>query len=453
MRRRLPRWAYLAAFGLLASGRPALADVFVARGSTPVLTHVDVLITEHGSERYQLVEQVSLRSEAPQLVWLRPLPGRATVEPGPQLFSALAAASQPVAPLADTVRARPFGPSVVTLALQRLFPSAPPPEVAGGPGEARDLSIDAVRMFSGETRTSTLSGAITLPRELERFLEGRDAPLALDDRRRVAGWLTRGDWVMAVAAYDRLPSAETPARIGPLLITLPGTPPRYPLARRSTDTLQVVFNVLAAGPRVPGQLPVMTDAATPAPPGGRSVLVYAGPVPPDSELSLGLEEDLSLRLPPNPLLTRARLETKAARLDEVSFGEPAPGTEPLAIESGTVPGTASDLLLCMLLGLAPLVLAPESWLILWIQERARDVARRGGSPLGVKLWALWCFGVAAYWFVALDGVARVAALGPLILGTAQLALPFTERIPSPFRAEIRRPAPTKDLPSGSIRPS
>ncbi|MEL6187849.1 MAG: DUF2330 domain-containing protein [Myxococcota bacterium] len=437
---------------LLGMAAPAHADVFAARGTAPVTaTQVEVLLTDSGDGQYQVLEQLWLRSEVSKLVWIRPLPARATIEPGPDLFAELSAATVPRVPLANAVRARPFGPSVVTLAADRLWPASAAPQTRARP-EARALEVDALELFSGEARTSSVTGEVFLPPDLERFLTRHDAPLSTVDRRTVSGWLRRGAVLMALAAYDRLPSDRSPSRLGPFLMTFSGDQPLYPLARRSTDELEIVFDVLASGARVPQQLPLASAGGPPAP-GGQATLVYAGAVAEESELDLRLVEHPELRLPASRVLTRTRLQTETARLDAVSFGASPPGADPIEVQTDQTPGTAGDLLLCLLLGLAPLILAPESWLILWIQERARDVARRGGSTLGVKLWALWCFGVAAYWFFTLEGLARVAALGPLILGTAQLALPFTERIPSPFRAEIRKPPGTKDLQSGTIRPS
>lgn len=438
-------------FGLagLWAPRPANADVFGTQGErVPKVARVEALLVEDPEGAY-LIESLYLPSAGAQTVWLRPVPGAPEMRPGPDVFETLIEGAVPTPPHAASIRSRPFGPSVVTLLAERLNPTPAPPNPRPLP-ESRPLEVDQLEIFRGSVETSTMTGSVSLPADLEIFLRRRGVTVREGGRRKLATYLNRGWSVIAASIYDPSPTNPVLGRIGPFRTQWSGEVPGYPILRRRSGA-ELLFGVIASEAKVAEKLGVVQGDQKP-PREGASELLFAGAVLPGTPLEAALTElELVNALAP-AVYTRFALRPGEAELDLVRFGPGAAALGAPEIPLAAPAGSPSDLLLCLLLGLAPLALAPESWLVLWLQGRARDSARGGGSRLGVKLWAAWSLLVAAYWFFSLVGLARVAALGPLIIGTAQLAVPFAERTPSRFRAELprRRVKSTTDVdPEGA----
>lgn len=423
----------------------AYADVFAARGAVPPReTRVDALVLEAGGV-YTLIEQVTLRSTASQFVWLRPFRARPINDPNqdppsPQILRDLATAAVRVPEYAEQIRSHPFGPSVLTFLSRAMSPANATPK-ALPPPTARPLEVDTMQVFDGLAVTSTITGATTLPRGLEAFLVGYGATLSEDDRRQLGRFLNRGWSILAAAVYDGQPSDANLARIGPLTFRFTG-PASYPLLPRGRRIgVDFLFYTLASSARIPQEFPARSQhgalelSATPA---GESVVTFSDSAYISPTLTFQLTQNYGLTLPEPAILTQTYLRPGDAKLDAISFAPPESAVGSPAPIAATRPGSPRDLLLCVLLGLAPLFLTPESWLVFWLQSQARDAAREGRPAFGVKLWAVWALGVGAYWFFTLEDFARVAALAPLLVGTMQLALPFSERTPSRVRARVQK---------------
>lgn len=421
----------------------ALADLFVSpEGRSARAFRVDAVLVDTGDGGDTWIEQISLHNQAPQIVWLRPVPRAPKVRAASGVFDILARGAVRRPELSDRVRAHPFGPSVLTLATQRLRD----PVLSVGPyppPEARPLTLDAVRVFQGTAATSSITGEVSLPPELRAFLRGRDIRLANADRAWLARYLNVGWSVLAAALFDDAPFSSAPARIGPLRFEHEVPDARYPLLRRTSSAgLDFVFYALGEEPLIPKEVP--TRAAPRGPdrrgPGGTgaAAITHASALVGQPEVALALADALELPITPELVLTQAFFRPASARLDLLSFVPPAQAETPPSLPSPTRRGSWPDLLSCFVLGFAPLVLTPEAWLVRWLQGRARDSARRGGLRLGVKLGAVWALLVAGYWFFTLEDLARWAALGPLVLGTVQLAVPFSEKEAPPVRATFRR---------------
>lgn len=436
----------------LSLAHPAAADIFATRGpEKPVEARIDVLVLEPQGALHAFIEQVTLINGEPQLVFLRAFPEPPAVSPAPKVFGALARAAIRRNDLANEVRVTPFGPSVLTLATRRLgWRHEPPPRVQPPP-EARPLQVEEVATFSGLALTSTITGKLSLPAPLESFLDRRDSRLAELDRLKLAAYLNRGWSVLALALYDRAPNPEAPARIGPLRFEIAEGLRDYPLqTRERDDPAAFVFYAAGSEPLVPAELGARVagpDDDLSSPPRGEVLVTFLEPLGSRPELSFQLSQELGLEVPEGAVLSQAVFRQGDVQLDRLTFDHPGrmAGSPPLPPPSRR--GGRADLFRCLLLGLAPLLFAPESWMLLALQERWRSRARRGGTTLGVKAWAVWPFATALFWLIALDGLARIAALLPLVVGAAQLALPYAERETAPIRVAFRRPKK-----EGSARP-
>lgn len=391
--------------------------MWAARGQGPSLLRVDAVL-EQGPGPVLLTERVTVSNSSPQLVWLRPVPEPVPFEDAAEELLQAVAAVEPTTPPAEGVRARPFGPSVLTYLMGTTDeqPLRAPPMPEG-----RTLLVDAVTTFSGRAETSSVTLVTTLPAEGEAFLQRFGVELDPEGRTELARYLNLGWSVVAASVRDPSPNPEQPAVLGPFASPLPKL--EYPLLRRAgVDGPSFMVSVLADGPRVPLDFLVVPPGAKTNEP--RAVVHYLGPFEPD----LGEQR----------VLTRFELWPGSSKSHSVRLGPPdaaivAPQLPPAPRDPG-----GFDLFWVLLLGLTPMVFAPEAWLMWGLQTLARARARAGLPAFGVKLGAVWGLIVAGYWLVAVDGMAKVAAVGPLLFATLQLAIPYAEREPAPVRAEFRR---------------
>ena len=426
------------ASALLAAGPAARADTLVVRpGQTATVHRSDVLLVRTGAS-FTMIERLTLESDAPQFVWIRPfriapIAARPSEDPFPILGSA--AVTEPT--WSERVRARLFGPSIVELARARWGQGGWAEAEPLRPPEAPKLTVLAMDRFAGEVRTATELGPAALPDRLEAFLRRFDVRLDEAQQAQLSRHLAAG-WTL-VAAAVRAPTAPPgPRALGPLRFVFEGTEDlTYPLLRRSqSDGMGFAFHVLAPKPRVPDQVTLHPDpraALETSPPGVASVRRSA---PLDEATRFSLTEILGRPVAPSAQLTQMVFRPGVAALDELFFVAPEEAADAARLPTPEPSGGAGDVFQCLLLGLVPLFLAPESWLLLWLQGLARERARRGERSPGVKLWSIWPLATAAFWFLALEGPARMAALAPLVVGIALLALPWTDREPDPVRARF-----------------
>lgn len=428
---------------LLPSIGSASPFLLPEEGATVAEPHHDVLLVQPSEGSSVLVERIALRSTAGRLLWMRAFRSEPTrVSPVALDFQLVSEADENPTPFADAVRSRPFGPSLLTPTLKAVFPEEPPP----APRrllEGRALEVDESLYVSGRATTSTVTGAVTLPEALESLLGRWDLELDMPGRRRVGQLLNTGWGLFAAVLYDGTPNQPGWAVLGPIGFELSDEELVYPLEGSTAEDLGEWHGALVTpSPSAPLELPLVSLEESETTSG--VVLSSATRLGTHQELALHLRDELSLSLGGDLTLTQLELKLGSARLDALHFR----ASEAAAAQTGAGPkrGGFLDLFSCLLLGLAPLILAPESWLLLWIQSRSRASARTGGSRFGVKLWAVWCLGVAIFWLLAVDELARIAALGPLLLGTIQLALPYTRVDPRPIRARFRRPKPSATAP-------
>ncbi len=431
---------FAAAAVLFALPSTARADLFLPVGDGEVhpVSH-RALIAQSGRIE-TLVFEMRVESSARRFVWLRPFdrePRALEVAESP--FELLDRETVVHAPYNEVIRDDLFGPSVVTILIDRLFRGPPPPPPAP-PTEVRDLVVEAPVYLSGQVTSSTITYELLLPDEIVAYMSGNGVALDQEQIRALAVTLNSGGVLMASVVEDAAPDPERPARIGPVGFAFNPNHTTYPLIQRSgrnVDPQRFEFFLVASTPRVSSAHETVWDVRPwerVDNPKNQFVVHYNAPVDTSSPIGAELLERQGLNLSKGAGLMRMSFENPSDLVAPIMFVE---ADRPIEIPSGTRRGSGFDLFLCILLGLAPLLYTPESWFLLWIASRARARARTEGRAFGVRLWSFYAIVVGVYWLVVLPDAARVAGVVPLLIGIVQLALPYTARDPAPVRAQFK----------------
>lgn len=435
---------------LLSSHAHALGVLTAGDGSADLRAR-DSIVWRAGSQE-SLIETWIVEPGAADFVVLRAFPSAPTeiVPLDPDLVSELRAATHVGPPFHLRVRERLFGPSVMTPLLTPLLGE---PSVAADeplPSERVTAGRERFVMFTGKPVTSTITLMRTLPEPLERWLSSSGVALTSAQRELTARALER-DWTVVGAAFRRA-DATRPVTVGPWLYRFATAETVLPAALGTTARVpdHEVF-ALDERPLAPSSHPAQwiekpwlpresPDPNQPAP----FDVTYWGLI--DRAATFRLQALLTSTAAPSRVLRGALVEhavTDAAATLGPAFGA-------VAIPSSGGRGSGLDLLLCVLLGLAPLLYAPESWLLLWAAAAARDErARTDAVGFAGALWPLYALVVAMFWLVTLAGSARLAALGPLLVGMYRL---FVAQQPSrargPVRVDFRRKLKPADKADG-----
>jgi hypothetical protein len=430
-------------FGLSAP-RVAEADLFVARDGESVVVAARRAVIAHHDGKESLIEELEITSTSPRFVWLRAFPTAPTVASGrPELFRTLEAGTVVEEPLNEQVRRLLFGPSVVTLITRRLAGARPEPE-DDYREELRTTSIDPPLVFSGKVTTSTITYELVLPPELAAWFGAQGITPTEELERELARYLNR-DWLLVgTAVSDAAPSSTGRARLGPIRYDFATESMLYPqigLDRPWVRTPPTELYLIGDAPLAPTTLRTLWDARSwekKSKPRSELVVTWAHPIEQDGPLLDELRES-ALPLPEEAFLVRGSYERGTEALVDLTF---VPAKDAEVIPGSDRRRSFADIFLCMLLGLTPLIYTPESWFLLWVAARAKARARREGKAFGTRLWSFYALAVALFWFVTIDDVGRLAALIPMLIGIGQLAMPYTEREPSPIRVQFKKKKPS-----------
>ena len=422
----------------LASAGPALAAGLVAPEGEAAREQRLRVYVSHEGDTETLVEEVELDTDAERFGWLRVFPSIPTevrpVDPG--FFDALDHATKVERPFREVLDDSLFGPSIVTLVGSRFHKATTTRAGAEdlAPPKRFRVELAGISWFKLDTATATLSWGGSLPEPLEAWLTTNGFKLGRLDRLVVVRYLSRG-WVLGAAILEGPRVGR--ARLGPTLYRFASPEPIHPVMMhviRDSERVNFEYYALGKAPLVGAEFDTLwlrrpweghpTEPAS-------FVATYSQPV--DITLSLDLETLLGKRPAPASHLTRSTFRFKDAPTRDITF-TPAKNPEPLPGTDRR--GSLLDVLLCMLLGLTPLLYTPESWFLIWISARARD--RRGrNAPPGLALWPFYAVAVALFWFFALEGAGRAAAVLPMLIGIRQLATP-ARRDPRPVRATFKK---------------
>jgi hypothetical protein len=420
----------------------AHAGAFVSPEGTSVDSQLVRAFIRYDGSNETFIEEEEVISTARAFAWFRTVPGKNAVakKADPAILPALADLTYVRPPHNDSIRSKLFGPSVVTLLTRKLSPPQQP---------IRDpLDIDTTdRVLEiGETvelrepiPTSTITHRPIIPDSVLALLGRVEAQMEPSLEHLVSAALNRGDLVLVSIVRDSRPSAITRAKLGPFQYDFIAPRPTHPMQlTRSVQATPLRVYTLASGPLAPGAYESVwiEEPWYPIEQETRAYYVsYNTPVREDSAAHFELREKLGFQMPATPHLMRANATLNAGDRSELIF---LPPHEPVELPGDSARGSARDLFICVLLSVTPLLYTPESWFFLWLGARAKARARREGRAFGIRLWALYAVAVGAFWFFALENNARIACLVPLLIGAAQLALPYLERDPLPVRSQFKK---------------
>ncbi len=435
------RLAVAVAVAFFALPSSARADLFLPVGDGVVQPELHRGIILDSGRVETLLFETRVRSSVSRFVWLRPFesePREVEVPEAP--FTLLDRATTIHAPYNELIRDDLFGPSVVSVLIDRLFRGPPPPPAAPDV-DARELTFESTQLLTGQVTSSTITYELILPESVETYLRTHGVELDQEQIRAIAVTLNSGGVLMATVVEDPAPNEDRPARLGPLAFAYTPGHPSYPLVQRSgrhVHAQRFDLYLISSVARVSSAHETVWDIRPwehLEAPDDQFIVRYNARIDPSSPIGVELLERQSLNVPSGARLMRMQYESPATRIATMTFVE---ARNPVEIPSGTQRGSGFDLFLCILLGLAPLLYTPESWFLLWFASRARARARERGKAFGVRLWSFYAIAVGVYWLVVLPDAARVAGVVPLLIGIVQIALPYTERDPNPVRAQFKK---------------
>lgn len=431
----------LTVLALLVTGGAARGDVVVAPDGTrqPIDRHRALLVHQGSSE--VVIEELYVDSRARRALWIKPLPAPPTFAPTEAPFSVLEQSTEVPEPHNQSLRRRVFGPSVITLLSDRLFPDPPAKEDLEDTTPPRALTMLDRGVFEGAVYTSTITRDFVLPDPMQGWLQRNG--FALEERliADLAAHLNRGARVSFTLLEDAAPGSPGLARVGPVRFTMAARVPVFPILRRTdpgaSETSYELF-VVGAQPLVPVAYSTLWDEEPWVEKDlgrGQFHTRYAHPLEETDGLLIDLEQRQGIALPGHPYLVRSRFRQGNEALGEIQF---EPTKNPVRIPGSGQQGSGLDLFLCILLGLTPLIYTPESWFLLWLGGRARERSGKGGPGIGARLWPLFALVVAVYWVVSLEGAARLAAVLPFLVGLTLLVLPQAGRREQRVRVDFKK---------------
>ena len=399
------------------------AGVFVGAPNAETRSTHHRAVVSHDETVTTIVEAVEVRNDARRFAWLKPFPAKPDIVVKSSLsLSDLEHQTDVKAPFNHAVRHDLFGPSIVTVLIDRLVREPERTRVDNDKSATapRTLSIVDYEVFDGEIQTSTQTGRLVMPPAMQTWFGLRRIPISDATKSAIAGHLNRGWVLVAFEVEDSAPDLSTIAQLPTLQFRFPSSRPMLPLLRQTKPLpAEPPFDIwtLASRPMVSATYPTQWENrpwTLSDPVDGRFTAVFSRAIDARDPLTGILSRQIGLRLPPTPNLVRHRFRHGVEVWQEFQFMP--------ALEAPRVPGTGRrggiiDSLLCLLLGLTPLLFTPESWFLRWWSSRTAQASAT--AIRWSNLWALYAIIVAVYWLVTMEGVGRLAAVLPAAIGLAQ----------------------------------
>lgn len=426
---------------------PAAAlGLLTPEGATMVVDEAQVVAVP-GQGSSLMIEQLELRGDARRFVMLRVFPKAPTAIRGasPELLEVLEGATTVAPPLHLELKRRMFGPSILTALLMGFgsgqAPATPSDEEAAKAKQEKPelprATFDeaGVLRFSGPITSSTITGQRYFPPDFDAWLNGTLVALPRTTRDALLSAFAAGSTIVAMQ-IDR-PQGEGPFLFGPIEYRLAGPVVTEPMLLPSGPSTGVKLRTYALHPTLPFT-PSLRDAVfndTPweGPRGSSANVVYWGQPGPEVQEALSDRFALTSSV---VRVARSELRYTERPTSDTTFLTPRGAID---IPGRAKRGSGIDLFLCIMMGLAPLLYAPESWLLLWITANARDRLKRG-QTLGLvgAMWPLYALLVAGYWMYTLSDLGRTAALGPLLIGVIRLFMPPEDNQTRQIRVDFAR---------------
>ena len=312
-------------------------------------------------------------------------------------------------PFRYIVRDDPLGPSLAS----RLLGGDRPPATAAAT-ESAPLEAIGRAVFRGSATTSTVTKRFILPPALERFATRYGLDLPASVAAAIAKYLNDE---YAVVGLVYAPSSRAARTTNQRWVA---APLRYDVATESPVTLlsdvdrghAIEVFTIASAPLTPASIPTTWsetpwDLRDPAP-GSATVFGWTrwptdleGPPP---WVTIGSVSDRNTET-----VTHLRYRPSHEPYRDLHWSPvPEPPARPRR-------GSAADVWWLVVFGAVPVFAAPESWLLYWLQRRARDQAMPTRVGWATRAWFAWPVVVGVYWLVTLEGVGRWAALLPFAI--------------------------------------
>lgn len=391
------------------------------------------LVRQRSGNLTHLVEEIEVSVGLKRFAVLKAFP-TASVEvrqASPELFDTLAAMTAVERTHRDKVREVMFGPSIVTFLNRHAQETEISPEPSSIQNNRVNFEPRSVRIFEGPmVRTSTGPGApvtITYPSDFEEWLKRHVFEPDPTQHRIIAQHFDRGDAIVAVVV-DAPPTSPTKKLwFGPVVYRYEANEDFYPssfVGRPIAADKPFTIYEVGGAPAIPQRFEVQWRTQPWRPLRERPEVFYANyhePMPLD--MSIELERLAGLKAEAGTTVVKGRFRFLDPPNDWAKFVQPEATAPPPLIPGNARAGSFIDLLLCMILGLTPLLYTPESWFLLWLASKARETqafSQVPTAPIGLYLWPIYALCVGAFWGLTQEGAARAAGLIPLLLGGLRL---------------------------------
>jgi|GEM_PF-4926183 len=380
------------------------------------VSSVEAIVAFDGSQE-QLIERVVLSKASASggtIGWVRAFPTRPTISSiENSIFEEAEKLSRSEKPHYQTVREFVTYPSLITRIYQAIAPSAantkrklPSSEIV-----IDETSFDFIE---ANVVTSTINGSKSLPKEVESWFAEYELKPTRNQRRKIMQYCELG-WVLALSTFDLSSVIDEES------LTLSTTSYRFSTREAVHPHLFLVsreanfrYWIVSDVPLKPTNLSMIRTSDLEEIENSKGTFIVTSQ-----------RKGTSAELPPILSQNWAE-EQEEVYFDEAIFDSDQAILEPqyfTPLDNAATSydtsfrGNTQDLLFCILLGLAPLFVLPESWLLYWLRHQSKlQRTRVNPNPLGTKLWSLYALAIAVFWALTQTGAGKAAAILPLLFG-------------------------------------
>ena len=360
-----------------------------------------------------IIENAEIKAKGKKLAWIRAFPERPTIRNiDNTVYENLKEISKVDIPHHVVLQEKLLRTSLIGHIYERISR----PEQSEDAEVARvfiDLNPNAFMRVQGEVISSTITRQRSFSSSLQQWLDDNEFVLTISQRRSLMLFCEKS-WHIVATSIDVSDLTEnTVAVINPLIYEFEDKEMQHTTALINGADVDFHYWLAAANPKTPRGLNVQ-PGAIPAneTPAENTFVVSFNQKRPMTELSNTFLSNWDWNNSVNLVTGRAR--NNAALQGSLTFID---DTELPPLPTQRVPGGLMDLLICLLLGIAPLLFAPESWVLYWLRTQGKlERTRVNPNPVATKIWPLYCMGIGLYWILAMTGVGRLAGVLPFIFG-------------------------------------
>ena len=380
------------------------------------VSSVEAIVAFDGSLE-QLIERVVVKKASAsggRIGWIRAFPSRPTIASvESSIFDEAEKISRSEEPYYRTVRELVTYPSLITRLYQAISPSAVNTE-RKLPSNEVVIDETAFDFIEANVVTSTINGSKSLPQKVEDWFAENELKPTRNQRRKIMQYCELG-WVLALSTLDLSSVIDeesfTLSTTSYSFSTREAVHPHLFLMHREAEFR---YWIVSDVPLQPANLSLVRTGDLEEIENNKGAFIV-------TSQRKGTSAEL-----PSILSQNWDEEQETVYFDQAVFDNNQAILEPqyftpldnAALSYDTsFRGNIKDLLFCILLGLAPLFVLPESWLLYWLRHQSKlQRTRVNPNPLGTKLWALYALAIAVFWALSQTGAGRAAAILPLLFG-------------------------------------